>query len=76
MPYRKRPMKLQCQRPAHLTNDVIAHKECLGWEMAQVHSGISFSLLQVNRRVISYKEGKTAREMDVGRCNQVFKGKR
>lgn len=41
-----------------------------------MHSGISFSLLQVNRRVISYKEGKTAREVDVGRCNQVFKGKR
>lgn len=56
-------MMLQCLSPAHrstLTNDVIAHRECLDWEMAQVRSGISFSLLQVNRRVIATLRGKKA----------------
>lgn len=74
MLYRK-PMKLQCQSPAHRST-VIVHKECLDWEIAQMHSGISFSLLQVNRRAIATLSGEKAKEMDVDRCNQVFKGEK
>lgn len=43
--------------------------------MYQVYFGISFRLLQVNRRVTATLR-KKARKMDEGRYNQVFKGKR
>lgn len=40
--------------------------------MSQVHFGISFRLLQVNRRATLREK---VREMDAGRYNQDFKGK-
>jgi hypothetical protein len=66
-------MTLQCLSPAHrstLTNDVfeLGDGPSAFWHFIQ--------LVTSQQESDSYTEGEKGREMDVDRCNQVFKGKK